>query len=299
MASPSSTNRRRPSRAGTVAIVASLLAVVVVVAVRVWPTARATVTPQCTAQGAAGTFVLSPDQAANATTIAAVGKRLGLPDHAVSIALAAALQESRLHNLAGGDRDSIGLFQQRPSQGWGTPRQIADPVYAATAFYSHLAQVPDWASRSVTDAAQAVQRSAAPSAYADWENEARTLAAALTGEVAGAFSCRFAPRRASHEKPRWWRRCRESSAHRRWARRSTGPADGWWRAGSSATRSSTASTRSPSPDSAGRHGPAPGNHDLRPWPTCRSDQAAVNRRWRKKSRTWSSATRVGLPGSST
>ncbi len=193
MASPSSTNRRRSPRAGRVAIVATLLAVVGVVAVHNWPTARANVTPQCTARGAAGTFVLAPDQAANATTIAAVGKRLGLPDHAVSVALAASLQESRLHNLAGGDRDSIGLFQQRPSQGWGTPRQIADPTYAATAFYDHLAQVPDWASRSVTDAAQAVQRSAAPSAYATWESEARTVAAALTGEVAAAFSCRFAP----------------------------------------------------------------------------------------------------------
>jgi hypothetical protein len=176
-----------------VAIVASLLAVVGVVVARNWPTARATVTPQCTATGAAGTFVLAPDQAANATTIAAVGKRLGLPDHAVSVALAASLQESGLHNLAGGDRDSIGLFQQRPSQGWGTPHEIADPIYAATAFYDHLAQVPDWGSRSVTDAAQAVQHSAAPSAYAAWESEARTLAAALTGEVAGAFSCHFAP----------------------------------------------------------------------------------------------------------
>jgi hypothetical protein len=201
VASPSSTNRRRTSRAGRVAIVASLLVVVVVVAARAWPTARATVTPQCTAQGPAGTFVLSPDQAANATTIAAVGKRLGLPDHAVSVALAASLQESGLHNLAGGDRDSIGLFQQRPSQGWGTPRQIADPVYAATAFYDHLAQIPDWASRSVTDAAQAVQHSAAPSAYAAWESEARTLAAALTGEVAGAFSCRFAPQSGPPRRP--------------------------------------------------------------------------------------------------
>jgi hypothetical protein len=193
VASPSSTNRRRSSQVGRVVIVASLLAVVAVVVARTWPGHSAIINPQCTARGAAGTFVLTPDQAANATTIAAVGKRLGLPDHAVSVALAASLQESRLHNLSGGDRDSIGLFQQRPSQGWGTPSQIADPVYAATAFYDHLAHVPDWASRSVTDAAQAVQRSAAPSAYGAWESEARTLAAALTGEVSGAFSCRFAP----------------------------------------------------------------------------------------------------------
>jgi len=185
--------RRRPSRASRVAAVIAVVALVAVLVTRVWPSAHAAITPECEARGAGGAFVLSADQAANATTIAAVGKRLGLPDHAVSVALAAALQESGLHNLRGGDRDSIGLFQQRPSQGWGTPQQIADPIYAATAFYQHLAQVPDWASRSVTDAAQAVQHSAAPNAYADWETEARTLAAAFTGEVAGGFSCRFSP----------------------------------------------------------------------------------------------------------
>jgi len=194
VASPSTNERRhRSSRASRLAAVVAILALVAVVVVRVWPSSKATVTPTCQATGAAGTFVLSVDQAANATTIAAVGKRLGLPDHAVSVALAAALQESGLHNLAGGDRDSIGLFQQRPSQGWGTPGQIADPTYAATAFYHRLAQVPDWTTRSVTDAAQAVQHSAAPNAYATWESEARTLAAAFTGEVAGAFTCRFSP----------------------------------------------------------------------------------------------------------
>jgi hypothetical protein len=175
-----------------VAVVA-VTAVIALVVARMWPSTHAAVTPECQARGAAGTFVLSADQAAYATTIAAVGKRLGLPDHAVSVALAAALQESGLRNLPGGDRDSIGLFQQRPSQGWGTPQQIADPIYAATAFYDHLAQVPDWEARSVTDAAQAVQHSAAPNAYASWEPEARTLAAAFTGEVPGAFSCRFPP----------------------------------------------------------------------------------------------------------
>jgi hypothetical protein len=189
VASRNSTVRGRPSRAVTLALVASLLAVIGVAAARHWSSTRTTVTPMCTATGANGTFALTPEQAANATTIAAVGKRLGLPDHAVSVALAAALQESGLHNLAGGDRDSIGLFQQRPSQGWGTPQEIADPTYAATAFYDHLAQVTGWQSRSVTDAAQAVQHSAAPSAYAAWEPEARTLAAAFTGEAAAAFTC--------------------------------------------------------------------------------------------------------------
>jgi hypothetical protein len=83
-------------------------------------------------------YFLSEEQAENAATIAAVGIRLGLPDHAVTVALAAALQESGLHNLPDGDRDSAGLFQQRPSQGWGTHAQVLDPVYASTAFYSRL-----------------------------------------------------------------------------------------------------------------------------------------------------------------
>jgi hypothetical protein len=147
--------------------------------------------PPCTAASPAGSYGLTLDQAANATTIAAVGERMGLPAHAVTVALAAALQESELHNLAGGDRDSSGLFQQRPSQGWGTPAQIQTPSYAAQSFYTHLARVPGWETMEVTAAAQAVQRSAAPSAYADWESEARVIASVLTGEVPAGFTCHF------------------------------------------------------------------------------------------------------------
>jgi len=153
----------------------------------------AVVVPGCQASAGSGSYPLDLDQASNAATIAAVGKRLGLPDHAVTIALAAALQESELRNLAHGDRDSRGLFQQRPSQGWGTPTQIMVPGYAATAFYQHLAAVPGWETMAVTDAAQRVQRSAAPNAYAQWEAEARVLAQALTGEVAAGLNCRFGP----------------------------------------------------------------------------------------------------------
>ena len=120
----------------------------------------------------------------------AVGKRLGLADHAVTIALAAALQESNLHNLGHGDRDSLGLFQQRPSQGWGTATQVMDPTYAATAFFTHLAKVDGWERLPVTTAAQEVQRSGAPNAYARWESEARALAIATTGQRPAAFSCR-------------------------------------------------------------------------------------------------------------
>jgi len=147
------------------------------------------------------TYVLDPDQATNATTITAVGKRLGLPDHAVTIALAAAMQESKLHNLASGDRDSLGLFQQRPSQGWGTASQVQDPVYAATAFFTHLAKVDGWENLPVTTAAQQVQRSSAPSAYAAWEPEARAVARATTGEVPAALTCRASAPHASAVDP--------------------------------------------------------------------------------------------------
>jgi hypothetical protein len=104
----------------------------------------------------------NPEQIANAATIVAVGKRMQVPEHGLVIAIATALQESGLRNLDHGDRDSLGLFQQRPSQGWGTPTQLTDPTYAATAFYRRLLEVPGWQQMSVNQAAQAVQRSATP-----------------------------------------------------------------------------------------------------------------------------------------
>ncbi|MDQ1404116.1 MAG: hypothetical protein QOG03_2432 [Actinomycetota bacterium] len=136
-------------------------------------------------------YSLDTDQASNAATIAAVGLKLGMPNHAVTIALATALLESRLRNLTGGDRDSVGLFQQRPSQGWGRRDEILDPRYAAAAFYRVLVRVPGWQVLDVTVAAQKVQRSAMPTGYAGWEAEARALARALTGEVAGGLVCRL------------------------------------------------------------------------------------------------------------
>lgn len=146
-------------------------------------------TPASTCETAPQRFIVSSEQAAAAATISAVGLRDGLSDHAVTVALATALQETQLANLPYGDRDSVGLFQQRPSQGWGTREQLLDPVYAAHAFYQRLRAVPGWQTDSVTVAAQAVQRSNAPSAYADWESEARALARAFTGEVPAGFSC--------------------------------------------------------------------------------------------------------------
>jgi hypothetical protein len=145
----------------------------------------------CTVTAPSGTFTLTASQARYAATIAAVGGRDGMPDHAVSVALATALQESRLADLDYGDRDSLGLFQQRPSEGWGTAAQVTDPVYAANAFYQALAKVTDWQAIPVTVAAQEVQRSADPEAYAQWATEARALAEALTGEAPGALACSY------------------------------------------------------------------------------------------------------------
>ncbi|MEY9894804.1 cell wall-associated NlpC family hydrolase [Catenulispora sp. MAP5-51] len=129
----------------------------------------------------ARTGSLSAAQLANAQIIAEVGIGMGVPAPGETIAIATALQESGLQNLNYGDRDSLGLFQQRPSQGWGSTSQILTPTYAAQQFYSRLLQVPGWRSMSATDAAQAVQRSGFPDAYAKWEDEAQALAAAFTG----------------------------------------------------------------------------------------------------------------------
>jgi hypothetical protein len=136
-----------------------------------------------------GRVDLTAEQMANAATIAAVGVRRKMPERAVVVALATAMQESRLRNLAGGDRDSVGLFQQRPSQGWGTPEQIRDPRYAATRFYEALRKVRGWEQMEITDAAQRVQRSAFPRAYQQWADEAEVLARALLGNAGGAVAC--------------------------------------------------------------------------------------------------------------
>lgn len=131
---------------------------------------------------------LSGDQLSNAAIIMSVGKGMGLPPRAWLIAIATALQESGLHNLDHGDRDSLGLFQQRPSQGWGTPAQVMDPAYAASKFYSALQSVinhdPSWQTEPLTQIAQAVQNSGFPNAYAPWEQAAANAVLAV-----GSASC--------------------------------------------------------------------------------------------------------------
>jgi hypothetical protein len=168
----------------------ALLIAVAVVAGAAWhretlPEPVSTPLP-CTVAG----VPLTAEQTGNAATIAAVARQRGLPDRAVVIALATAQQESRLRNLDYGDRDSLGLFQQRPSQGWGTPAQVQDPVYAAGTFYERLVRVPGWQTGRLTDVAQTVQRSGFPEAYQQWEPMALELTAALALGATPALPCR-------------------------------------------------------------------------------------------------------------
>ncbi|WP_222847668.1 hypothetical protein [Nocardioides dongxiaopingii] len=143
----------------------------------------------CTATVDGRSVDVSVEQAENASLIAAISVRRGLPARAASIALATAYQESDLVNIDHGDRDSVGLFQQRPSQGWGSVEEILDPVYSTNAFYDALEDVGDYRDLEITVAAQAVQRSAFPGAYADHEDDARVLASALTGQSGSSFAC--------------------------------------------------------------------------------------------------------------
>ncbi|GAA3797433.1 hypothetical protein CSO01_27720 [Cellulomonas soli] len=174
---------------GTLAVAALAVAGVVVVLDRT--AAEEPVVARCVATVDGSAWALEPEQADNAAMIAAVGLRRGLPARAVTIALATALQESKLINIDYGDRDSLGLFQQRPSQGWGTAEQIMDPVYATGKFYDGLVAVAGYEQMEITDAAQAVQRSGYPEAYAGHESRARTFASALTGWSPAALTCTF------------------------------------------------------------------------------------------------------------
>jgi len=131
---------------------------------------------------------LSEEQRRNAATIIAVARDLDAPPRAWLVALATAMQESTLRNINYGDRDSLGLFQQRPSQGWGTPAQVTDPVHSTTMFIERLLDIPGWEQLPVTVAAQTVQRSAFPDAYAKWERLATDLVQKLA-DVADPTGC--------------------------------------------------------------------------------------------------------------
>lgn len=138
--------------------------------------------------GRYGGVNLNAQQMANAATIIKVGIAMGIPTKGLIVAIATAMQESTLKNLTYGDRDSIGLFQQRPSQGWGTRAQIMDPQYSARKFFTTLLQVSGWQSLAVTVAAQRVQRSAYPNAYAKWVSMATAVVAATVRTVVTSTS---------------------------------------------------------------------------------------------------------------
>ncbi len=146
----------------------------------------------CAADVGGQVLQLTPAQAGIAAIIAGVANRRALPARAVAIAYATALQESKMQNLHYGDLDSVGVFQQRPSQGWGTVRQIEDPVYATERFFDALIEVPQYLSLPIDVAAQDVQRSADGSAYAQWADMGTTLATAFTGADPHAVWCSYA-----------------------------------------------------------------------------------------------------------
>lgn len=147
----------------------------------------------CTADVGSTHAQIDIEQARWATLMAAIAQRRGLPPRATTIAIATAFQESKLHNIDYGDRDSVGLFQQRPSQGWGTRAQLMNPMYSINAFYDALVKVAGYETMVITDAAQRVQLSGFPGAYAQHEDYARALASALRGYSTAAFSCSINP----------------------------------------------------------------------------------------------------------
>ncbi|MGK5676389.1 hypothetical protein ACSNOB_26540 [Micromonospora sp. URMC 106] len=132
-------------------------------------------------QGAQSRIDLSDEQVGNVKAIIAATKKAGMDERAAVVAIATALQESKLENLGHlgerNDHDSQGLFQQRPSSGWGTVEQITDPQYSTMAFLKGLKQVDGWQDMPLTKAAQTVQVSAYPDHYAQWEQQAADLVA--------------------------------------------------------------------------------------------------------------------------
>ncbi|MEO7423198.1 MAG: hypothetical protein ABIU87_12510 [Ornithinibacter sp.] len=152
---------------------------------------------ECQVTASAATFDWAPDQASNAAAITAIGLKRELPPRAASIAIATAMQESKVRNVRFGDRDSLGLFQQRPSQGWGTAKQILDPEYSTNKFFDALVKVKGYDTMDIAKAAQAVQRSAAGDAYVQHEAKARVTASVLSGQTHGGIGCALKDPQAS------------------------------------------------------------------------------------------------------
>jgi len=189
-------NRTRLGRNSAIGI--ALVLVLALIGYRVYGSFQHTTIPVaappgCQAGTGATAIPMDTDQAAIAATIAGVAARHKLPEEAVIIAYAAAIQESQLHDLDYGDRDSVGVFQQRPSQGWGTKSELENPVYATTKFFAALVQVPGYATMPVDEAAQDVQHSGDGSAYEQWASVAAQLAGYFTGASPHGVSCWYVP----------------------------------------------------------------------------------------------------------
>jgi Na+-transporting methylmalonyl-CoA/oxaloacetate decarboxylase gamma subunit len=181
-----------------------VLVVLALVAGAVWfvgsALLRGVAKPVCTIRAAGITETFTPEQAANAALITAIAVRRELPPRAATIAITTAYQESKIRNLRYGDRDSLGLFQQRPSQGWGTAEQILDPVFSTNAFYDALVRIKGYETEDITTIAQRVQRSAYPEAYRDHEDQGRVLASTLSGWSPAGLTCDLAPA-TTHAQP--------------------------------------------------------------------------------------------------
>ena len=186
--------RRRLLALGALLVVVALV-VVAALGVRGWLRDRGVVVApipgeeRCVATVGDRDVVLDLDQARYTSIVVGLAVRRGLAPRAGSIAMATVYQETGIRNLDYGDRDSVGLFQQRPSQGWGSEKQLMDPYYATTKFYNALVRVKGWETGDITKVAQAVQRSAYPDAYREHEPDARVLASALTGQTERALTC--------------------------------------------------------------------------------------------------------------
>jgi peptidoglycan DL-endopeptidase CwlO len=138
--------------------------------------------------GAAVAGRLNPAEQQVVDLIISIGKQRNLPALAWQVAIQAGMQESHLTNLPGGDRDSAGIFQMRPSQGWGTYAQVTDPTYEVNKFYDVLTSIPNWRDNRPGTAAQAVERSAFPLAYNNWESMAAYLVQHV-GQVTDPTGC--------------------------------------------------------------------------------------------------------------
>jgi hypothetical protein len=174
--------------------VALVVLVTAVVGVFAWLRDRGVTAPvpgqqRCVATVSNASVAVDLDQAHYASIIVGMSVRRDLPPRAASIAMATVYQETGIRNLDYGDRDSVGLFQQRPSQGWGSEEELSDPYYATDKFYDALVKVKGWKTGDINDVAQKVQRSGYPEAYRAHESDARLLASTLTGQTKAGFTC--------------------------------------------------------------------------------------------------------------